>query len=91
MRIIQNVQLAINDAPELKGNVKAFRTDVLVDKAAADLYPTARRNQERGNFTHVWSRSTRPPRFSPGCCGGKAAPSNDSCCRQRGRASIHHT
>jgi len=36
---VQNAQLAMNDVPEFKGNVKAIRTDVLVDKAAEKLYP----------------------------------------------------
>ena len=39
MLTIQEAQLAMNDVPEFKGNVKAIRTDVLVDKAAEDLYP----------------------------------------------------
>src|SRR5258706_16430031 len=39
MLTIQQAQLAMNDVPEFKGNVKAIRTDVLVDKAAEALYP----------------------------------------------------
>ena len=39
MLTIQKAQLAMNDVPEFKGNVKAIRTDVLVDKAAEELYP----------------------------------------------------
>lgn len=39
MRTIQNAQLAMNDVPEFRGNVKTIRTDVLVDKAAEQLYP----------------------------------------------------
>ena len=31
-------QMAMNDVPEFKGNVKAFRTDLLVDKKAEELY-----------------------------------------------------
>ena len=31
---------AMNGVPEFKGNVRAFRTDVLVDKAAEEIYPT---------------------------------------------------
>ncbi len=34
---VRTAQLAMNDVPEFKGNVKAFRTDVLVDKAAEKL------------------------------------------------------
>lgn len=46
MLTIQKAQLAMNEVPEFKGNVKAFRTDVLVDKAAEDLFPTWRENKE---------------------------------------------
>ena len=46
MLTIQKAQLSMNDVPEFKGNVKAIRTDVLVDKAAEDLYPTWRQNPE---------------------------------------------
>ena len=34
---MQNAQMAMNDVPEFKGNVKAFRNDLLVDKAAEEL------------------------------------------------------
>jgi alpha-galactosidase len=34
---VQNAQMAMNDVPEFKGNVKAFRTDLLVDKEAERL------------------------------------------------------
>ena len=34
---VRTAQLAMNDVPEFKGNVKAFRTDVLVDKEAERL------------------------------------------------------
>jgi hypothetical protein len=34
---VRTAQLAMNDVPEFKGNVMAFRTDVLVDKAAEAL------------------------------------------------------
>ncbi len=47
MLTIQKAQLAMNDVPEFKGNVKAFRTDVLVDTAAEALYPTWRENKEK--------------------------------------------
>jgi Carbohydrate esterase, sialic acid-specific acetylesterase len=39
MLAVETAQLAMNDVPEFKGNVKAIRTDVLVDKAAEELYP----------------------------------------------------
>ena len=51
MLIIQQAQLAMNDVPEFKGNVKAFRTDVLVDKAAEELYPTWQKNIEQWKLT----------------------------------------
>jgi len=35
---VRNAQMAMNDMPEFKGNVKAFRTDLLVDKKAEQLY-----------------------------------------------------
>ena len=36
---VQNAQLSMNDVAGFKGNVKAFRTDVLVDRAAEALFP----------------------------------------------------
>jgi alpha-galactosidase len=39
MLVIQKAQLAMNEVPEFKGNVRAIPTDVLVDKAAEELYP----------------------------------------------------
>jgi alpha-galactosidase len=51
MLTIQKAQLAMNDIPEFKGNVKAIRTDVLVDKAAEELYPTWQKNKEQ--WDHV--------------------------------------
>jgi hypothetical protein len=39
MLTIQQAQLSMNDVPEFQGNVKAIRTDVLVDEAAEKLYP----------------------------------------------------
>ncbi len=47
MLTVQKAQLAMNDVPEFKGNVKAIRTDVLVDKAAEELYPTWQKNLEQ--------------------------------------------
>jgi alpha-galactosidase len=44
MLTIQKAQLAMNDVPQLRGNVKAIRTDVLVDKTAEELYPTWRKD-----------------------------------------------
>jgi hypothetical protein len=47
MLTVQKAQLAMNDVPEFRGNVKAIRTDLLVDKAAEDLFPTWRQNPEQ--------------------------------------------
>jgi Carbohydrate esterase, sialic acid-specific acetylesterase len=47
MLIVRNAQLAMNDVPDFKGNVVAFRTDLLIDKAAEELFPTWRANQEQ--------------------------------------------
>ncbi|MEX1040246.1 MAG: sialate O-acetylesterase [Pirellulaceae bacterium] len=46
MEIVQQGQLAMNEVPRFKGNVKAIRTDILVDKTAEELFPTWRENQE---------------------------------------------
>ncbi|MCY2962529.1 MAG: sialate O-acetylesterase [Planctomycetota bacterium] len=51
MLTIQRAQLAMNDIPDFQGNVKAFRTDVLVDKAAEELYPTWKMNLEQWKLT----------------------------------------
>lgn len=40
MLTIQEAQLAMEQIPEFAGNVRAVRTDVLVDKAAEELFPT---------------------------------------------------
>jgi len=42
MLTVRNAQLSMNDVPDFKGNVKAFRTDVLVDKKAEELFPVWR-------------------------------------------------
>ena len=36
---VQTAQLAMNDVPEFRGNVKTIRVDVLVDKEAERLFP----------------------------------------------------
>ena len=46
MLTIREAQMSMNDVPEFRGNVKAFRTDLLVDKAAEELYPTWSKNAE---------------------------------------------
>lgn len=51
MAAIQKAQLAMNDVPEFKGTVKAVRTDLLVDKAAEELYPTWQTNKEQWDKT----------------------------------------
>lgn len=47
MLTVRTAQLAMNDVKEFKGTVRAFRTDVLVDTAAEDLYPTWQKNVEQ--------------------------------------------
>jgi len=39
MAVVKKAQFAMNDVPEFQGNVKTIATDVLVDKAAEELYP----------------------------------------------------
>ncbi|MEZ6141551.1 MAG: sialate O-acetylesterase [Zavarzinella sp.] len=51
MLIVQNAQLSMNDVPEFRGNVKTIRTDVLVDKAAEELFPTWQKNLEQWQKT----------------------------------------
>jgi len=51
MLIIRDAQLSMNDVPEFKGNIKAFRTDLLVDKAAEELYPTWQKNRDQWQLT----------------------------------------
>ncbi|XAM01519.1 hypothetical protein OT109_09005 [Phycisphaeraceae bacterium D3-23] len=46
MLVVRNAQLAMNDVPAFEGNVKTVLTDVLVDTAAEELYPTWRDNVE---------------------------------------------
>jgi alpha-galactosidase len=46
MLTVQEAQLAMEKVSEFRGNVRAVRTDVLVDKAAEALYPTWRDNVE---------------------------------------------
>lgn len=45
MLAIQEAQLAMEAVPDFEGNVRAVRTDALVDQAAEALYPTWRENQ----------------------------------------------
>jgi Carbohydrate esterase, sialic acid-specific acetylesterase len=51
MLTIQKAQLSMNEVAEFQGNVKAIRTDVLVDKAAEELYPTWQKNIEQWKVT----------------------------------------
>lgn len=51
MLTIQQAQLSMNEVPEFKGNVKAIRTDVLVDKAAEELYPHWKERFEEWKLT----------------------------------------
>jgi alpha-galactosidase len=43
---VQNAHMAMNDVPEFKGNVKAYRTDLLVDKKAEEMYPNWSKNPD---------------------------------------------
>ncbi len=51
MLAIQEAQLEMETLPEFKDNVKAVRTDVLVDKAAENLYPKWKDNFEEWKLT----------------------------------------
>ena len=51
MLVVRNAQLAMNDLPAFQGNVKAFRTDLLVDKAAEELFPTWKENEAQWKLT----------------------------------------
>ena len=48
---VRNAQMAMNDVPEFKGNVKAFRTDLLADKLAEGVF----RKPKSGNWLQVGS------------------------------------
>lgn len=51
MKAIQRAQLAMNRVTGFRGNVRAVRTDVLIDKTAEKLYPTWRENLEQWKLT----------------------------------------
>ena len=51
MLTIRDAQLSMNEIADFKDNVKAFRTDVLVDKAAEELYPKWKENFEQWKVT----------------------------------------
>lgn len=51
MLTVREAQLSMNDVPEFRGNVKAFRTDLLVDKAAEELYPQWKQRFEEWKVT----------------------------------------
>jgi alpha-galactosidase len=51
MLAIQQAQLSMETMSEFQGNVKAVKTDVLVDKAAEELYPRWRDNFEQWEKT----------------------------------------
>ena len=51
MLTIQQAQLAMQEVPEFKDNVRSVRTDVLIDKAAEELYPTWKKNFEEWKKT----------------------------------------
>ncbi len=49
MLTVREAQLSMNDISEFKGNVKAFPVDVLVDKAAEEMFPNWQKNPEWGH------------------------------------------
>jgi hypothetical protein len=51
MDVVKKAQFAMNDVPEFKGNVKTIATDVLIDKAAEELYPNWRKRREEWEKT----------------------------------------
>jgi hypothetical protein len=51
MLVIRDAQLSMAELPEFKGNVGAFRTDLLVDKAAEELYPDWQKKPEEWKKT----------------------------------------
>jgi alpha-galactosidase len=51
MLTVREAQMSMNDVPEFQGNVKALRTDLLVDKAAEDLFPTWKENFQQWQRT----------------------------------------
>ena len=51
MLAVQEAQLSMEKMPEFRGNVKAVRTDVLVDKAAEALYPHWRKRFKEWELT----------------------------------------
>jgi len=51
MAVVKKAQFAMNDVPEFKGNVKTIATDVLIDKAAEELYPHWRKRFEEWKLT----------------------------------------
>ena len=46
MLVVREAQMAMNDVPEFRGNVKAFRADLLVDKSAEEMFPNWQKNPE---------------------------------------------
>ncbi|MCA9189880.1 MAG: hypothetical protein KDA99_29855, partial [Planctomycetales bacterium] len=46
MLVVQKAQLAMQDIPDFAKNVRSVRTDLLIDKAAEELYPNWRDNFE---------------------------------------------
>ena len=46
MLVVREAQLSMNDVPEFNGNLKAFRADLLVDKAAEDMFPNWQKELE---------------------------------------------
>ena len=51
MLTIREAQMSMSDVPEFQGNVRAFRTDLLVDKAAEAAYPDWKKDIEKWKKT----------------------------------------
>ncbi len=51
MAVIKTAQFALNEVPRFRGTVRTIPTDILVDRAAEDLFPTWRQNLEQWNTT----------------------------------------
>ena len=46
MLVVREAQLSMNEVPEFRGNVRSFRTDLLVDRAAEEMYPRWKESPE---------------------------------------------
>jgi alpha-galactosidase len=51
MEVIKSAQFAMNEVARFQGTVRTIPTDILVDRAAEDLYPTWRQNLKQWQTT----------------------------------------